>query len=80
MLAFLLLYLILAIRGPSIWDRLLGMNLMSVKIVLIIVVYASLHDISYFLDYAFIYVLCGFVGTIFITLFLSSRQRKGRGK
>ena len=80
MLAFLLLYMVLVIRGPSIWDRLLGMSLMSTKVILIIIVYASLRDISYFLDYAIIFVLSGFVGMIFITLFLSKKKRKRRDK
>ena len=80
MLTFLLLYLVVAIKGPSVWDRLLGMSLMSAKVVLIIIVYASLRDISYFLDYAIIFVLSGFVGKIFITLFWSRKQRKGRGR
>ena len=80
MLAYLLLYLVLVIRGPSIWDRLLAMNLASGKIVLLVLVFASLTEISYLLDYAFIYVLSGFVGTIFITLFWSNKRRNGRGK
>jgi len=80
MLAFLLLYLAMAIKGPSVWDRLLGMELTSAKIILLIVLFASLRDTSYFLDYAFIYVLFSFMGTIFITLFWSRRQKQRRDK
>jgi len=80
MMAFLLLYLVMAIKGPSVWDRLLGMELTSAKIILLIVLFASLHDTSYFLDYAFIYVLFSFMGTIFITLFWSRRQKQRRDK
>lgn len=78
MLSFLLLYLLMAIKGPSVWDRLLAMNLASGKVILLIVIFASLRETSYLLDYAFIYILSGFVGTIFITLFWSNRKRKGR--
>ena len=80
MLAFLLLYLVMAIKGPSVWDRLLAMNLVSGKIILLIVIFASLRETSYLLDYAIIYVLSGFVGTIFITLFWSNKQKQGRDK
>ena len=76
MLAFLLLYLVMAIKGPSVWDRLLAMNLVSGKVILLIVIFASLRGTSYLLDYAFIYILSGFVGTIFITLFWSKRKRR----
>jgi len=80
LMAFLLPYLILAIKGPSTWDRLLGMYLISVKIILIITVYASLRGVSWLLDYAIIYTLSGFVGTVFIVFFWSNRQRKRRDK
>jgi len=76
MLGFLLFYLVMAIKGPSVWDRLLAMNLVSGKVILLIVIFSSLRGTSYLLDYAFIYILSGFVGSIFITLFWSNRKRK----
>ena len=75
--AYLILYLLRVIMGPSIWDRLLGMNLVSVKIIMIIIVFASIHDIAYLLDFAVIYTLFGFIGVIFTALFLLDRRRKG---
>ena len=70
----------LTVRGPSIWDRLLGMQLVSVKIVAILVVYASSSNIAFFLDVAIIYALFGFIATIFVTLFLmETRKRSGGG-
>lgn len=78
MLAFVVMYIIRMIKGPSLWDRLLGMNLVATKIIMMIVSYASIHGIAYVLDFAMIYALSGFVGTIFIALFLLERQKGGK--
>ena len=74
MLALLLVYLLRAIRGPTIWDRLLSLNLISTKIIVIIIVFASIQNRAYILDFAIIYALSGFIGTIFLALFLSERR------
>ena len=74
--AFLVLYFVMAIKGPSGWDRLLGLNLISTKIIVIILLYASLVETAYLIDYAIIFALLGFIGTIFITLFWSAKQRR----
>jgi len=73
---FLVAYIIRSVIGPSVWDRLLGMNLVATKIIIIIMVFASIHETAYLLDFAIIYALSGFIGTIFITLFLSERHRR----
>lgn len=66
--------LIRVIIGPSVWDRLLGMSLISNKIIIIIIIYASINNTMFLLDFAIIYALSGFIGTIFIALFLSHRD------
>jgi len=76
LLVFLSLYFVLAVRGPSVWDRLLGLNLLSSKILIIVIVFASFRDTSYLLDYAIIYALSGFIGTIFLTRFWGTKQRR----
>ncbi|MCL2856078.1 MAG: monovalent cation/H+ antiporter complex subunit F [Defluviitaleaceae bacterium] len=70
-------YLVHTVRGPSIWDRLLGLNLIAAKIIMIIIVFASITDITFLLDLAILYGLFGFIGTIFIALFLS-RHKLGK--
>jgi len=67
------MYLIKIIEGPSIWNRLLGMNLITTKIILMIIVFASMRNTGYFLDFAIIYAICGFIGTIFLANFMSDR-------
>ena len=79
LLFYLFLYLIRVIMGPSIWDRLLGMNLISVKIILIIIVFASINNTAYILDFAIIYTLFGFIGVIFTANFLLERVKE-RGR
>ena len=76
LLVYLLLYIVRAIKGPSIWDRLLAMNVISTKIIAIIIMFASVNDTAYLLDFAIIYALFGFIGIIFISLFLSERSQR----
>ena len=71
MLAYLPLYVFRLVDGPSVWDRLLAMNIMSTKVIVIIIVYASVNDAAFYLDFATIYALSAFVGTIFIALLLA---------
>jgi len=74
----LVFYLVRTIKGPSVWDRLLGMNLVSTKIITMIAVFASINGAGYILDFAIIYALSGFIGTIFVALFLMERQKGGK--
>ncbi len=63
-------------KGPTIWDRLLGLNLFSAKkIILLILLFAILYDLPYLIDIAFVYTLLGFIGIIFISRFV-----KGKGE
>ena len=78
MLLFLALYIVRILLGPSIWDRLLALNLISTKIVIIIIAYASLIDTAYILDFAIAYLLLGFIGIIFIARFILLRLTGGK--
>ena len=80
MIAFLALSFIRLIKGPSIWDRLLGMNVVATKIIVIIIIYASMFDTAFLLDFAIIYALSGFIGTIYIALFFAERKRRRKQK
>ena len=80
LIGFLLLCFIRLLKGPSIWDRLLGMNIVATKTVVIIIVYASINDTAFLLDFAIIYALSGFIGTIYIALFFADRRRRRKRK
>ncbi len=61
--------------GPGLWDRLLGFNLVTSKLIMLIVLIASLRGESFLLDIALVYALLSFSGVIFFSVYL---QRKGR--
>jgi len=63
------------IKGPSVWDRLQCLSLISTKILLIIVLFASIMDLTYILDIAIVYALLGFIGTVFTAQFLLKRLK-----
>jgi len=75
---YLVVCLVLVIKGPSVWDRLLGLSLVSTKVNLIIIVFASIYELSYLLDVAIVYTLLGFIGIIFSAIFLLERAKGGR--
>ena len=75
LVVYLCVYIARVIEGPSIWNRLLGMNLITTKIILMIIIFASMHNTGYFLDFAIIYAVCGFIGTIFLANFMSDRVK-----
>lgn len=75
-LAFLLLASgALVFIGPSMSDRLLGLNLMSSKLIMMIVVYGMKVQKSYFLDIALVFSLLGFIGIVFIGNFILKKGR-----
>lgn len=59
--------------GPTIWDRLLGFNLFSSKIIVIALLIGVLIDRSYVIDVALIYGVLGFIGTIMLSRFVERR-------
>ena len=78
LLLFLIPYLVLTLKGPTIWDRLLGLSLISTKVTLFAVLFAVIHEIPFLMDYAFIFVLLGFISIFFITVYWVKLKRKTR--
>ncbi len=68
-------YLYLLIKGPSVWDRLLALNLFSVTMIIVMIIYALIENLDYLLDIAIVYALLGFIGIVFMARFI---QRKGK--
>jgi multicomponent Na+:H+ antiporter subunit F len=63
-LVTMVLALIRAVKGPSIYDRILAVNMFGTKTVLMIAVLGFLMGRPEFLDIALAYALINFVGTI----------------
>lgn len=67
--------IIMILNGPTIWNRLLGLNLVSTKIIILMILFAVMFDLSYVLDIAIAYTLLGFIGIIFIARFVRRREK-----
>jgi multicomponent Na+:H+ antiporter subunit F len=65
----MMLALIRAILGPSIYDRILAVNLFGTKTLLLIAVMGFLTDRPEFLDIAIVYALINFIATIAVMKF-----------
>jgi len=78
MLVFLSLYVVMIVKSPNIWDRFLGMGLISTKALIIIIIAASYYETAYMLDIAIACSLLGFVCIIFSANFLMERKKRGK--
>ena len=64
LLVTMIMALIRAIKGPSIYDRIVAVNMFGTKTVLIIAVFGFMMGRPEFLDIALVYALINFIGTI----------------
>ena len=69
-LATMFLALIRALKGPTVYDRVLALNMFGTKTVLLIAVIGFLTGRPDFLDLGLVYVLINFIGTIAILKFV----------
>ena len=79
LMAYLAVLIYKTVKGPSVWNRLLGLNLIFIKVIIIIIVYSSVNETAYLLDFAIVYALLGFISIIITAQFLLERI-KGGGK
>lgn len=64
------LLLVRAIMGPTVYDRILAINLFGTKTVLFIAVLGFLMGRPEFLDIALVYALINFIGTVAVLKFM----------
>jgi multicomponent Na+:H+ antiporter subunit F len=64
------LALIRALLGPTVYDRILAVNMFGTKTVLLIAVFGYLTGRPDFLDIALVYALINFIATIAVLKFL----------
>lgn len=67
------LAIIRALRGPSLYDRVLAVNVFGTKTVLLVSVVAYLFGRPDFLDLALAYALINFIGVLAVLEFFQSR-------
>lgn len=65
-MVLILLVLLRAIIGPTVIDRLLSINAISSKVSVIILLMAFMRGDYGFIDVAFVFILCAFVGGLWI--------------
>ena len=66
MLVAMLLILVRALAGPTVWDRILAMNALGTKTVLFVALLGFFTERPDFLDVALVYALINFVTTVAI--------------
>ena len=62
----ILIVLLRAVIGPTVIDRLIAINAISSKISMIILLLAFYRGEYEFIDIALVFMLCGFVGVLWI--------------
>ena len=72
----MVLALVRALRGPSVYDRVLAVNMFGTKTVLLLSVIAFLFGRPDFLDLALAYALINLVGVLAVLEFIQKKPRK----
>ena len=73
-LVTMVLALVRALLGPSVYDRVLAVNVFGTKTVLLLSVMAFLNGRPDFLDLALAYALINLVGSLAVLVFFQSRS------
>ncbi len=75
--AFICLYR--AVRGPTIQDRVLGVNIVGTKTLITIVLITYIFSEVHFLDIAMVYALLNFVVTVAVSRYLETEGWREAG-
>jgi multicomponent Na+:H+ antiporter subunit F len=71
-LAFLCLYRV--IRGPSIADRMVGIDIFGILVVGICAIFAIKTDRTFLIDIGIAWIILSFIGTISLAKYLEGKQ------
>ena len=74
-LVTMVLALIRAVRGPTVYDRVLAVNMFGTKTALLLAVVAFFYGRPDFLDLALAYALINFIGVLAVLEFFRKRAR-----
>ena len=75
-LVTMVLALVRALRGPTVYDRVLAVNMFGTKTALLLSVFAYLFGRPDFLDLALAYALINMVGVLAVLEFIQKKPRK----
>lgn len=76
LIATMAMALVRAIRGPTVYDRVLAVNMLGTKTVLLLSAIAFLSGRPDFLDLALAYALINFIGVLAVLEFFRSRAKR----
>ncbi len=79
-LVTMILALARALMGPTVYDRVLAVNMFGTKTVLLLSVVAFLYGRPDFLDLALAYALINFIGILAVLQVFENRHRRGAGR
>ena len=77
-LVTMILALLRALRGPTVYDRVLAVNMFGTKTALLLSVIAFMFGRPDFLDLALAYALINMVGILAVLEFFENRTREAR--
>ena len=69
-----ILVIIRSVIGPTIWDRILGLSMLSAKIITFICLFALVSGKTMFLDVALIFSLLGFISNVLISRYVRRKS------
>ena len=72
----MLLALVRAFAGPTVYDRILAVNHVGTQTVLLIAVMGFLTGLSHFLDISLLYALINFIATIAVLRYIKRDRAK----
>lgn len=73
-----LLSMIRVIKGPSKGDRIIGINVIGTKTIVVMAIISSITKESYFMDVVLVYALISFIGSYVIARELDC-EKEGEG-
>ncbi len=63
------------IIGPSVVDRMIGLNMTTAGVLAVLVLIAVKQQVPVYLDVALVYDIFGFIGLLAITKYFSDREK-----
>lgn len=74
LIASSILSLVRVVIGPSLPDRMIGLNMVSAQILTVLVVLSVAADRSIYLDVALVYDIFGFVGILALVRYFTGKK------
>lgn len=74
------LALIRALRGPSVWDRIVAVNVFGTKTVLIVALVTAISGNDDLVDVALVYALINFIAVVAVLKLARMRDLAGAGE